>query len=180
MTWRHVLVYWAAALLLGGWLYLDARDEAAFESDTPVLAPLVAPTETRCEQVVVARGGTELRFVSRDGRWDTASPAGVRITSDLVAALLDTLSTIPPIERIEGESPEAPQYGLLPPRARVALQSAGKPAKVVHVGRRNPTGTAVYAALAEDDEVYLIGLNAQYYVELIFDELARQRGARGG
>jgi hypothetical protein len=179
VTWRHVIAYWVLALALAGWLYADSRSPEPTPVDAEtIVAPLVAPPLDRFDEVVLARGADRFIFRRTDGRWTQSAPAAVSVPSDLVAALLDTLSTIPPIERLVGESATAPQFGLAPAETRIELRSAGATALEVDIGQRNPTRTAAYAAVAGKPEVYLIGLNAQYYLELIFDEIARQRSAR--
>lgn len=179
MTWKHVVIYWALAVALAGWLYVDSRaPEVAPVGEETAVAPLIAPPLERFDEVSVARGPNELSFRREDGRWQEVTPAGVSVPSDLVAALLDTLATIPPIERLAGESTMAPEFGLVPPETRIALRSGGATVREVDIGRRNPTRTAAYAAVAGKPDVYLIGLNAQYYLELIFDEVARQRSGR--
>jgi len=168
-----------AALALAGWLYVDSHtpEVTPGAEELTVLAPLVAPPLERFDEVAIVRGAETFVFRRSGGRWEEATPADVRVPSDLVAALLDTLSTIPPIERLAGKSTTAPEFGLSPPETRVELHSDGKKEQEVSIGRRNPTRTAAYAAVTGHADVYLIGLNAQYYLELIFDEIARQRSS---
>jgi hypothetical protein len=179
VTWRHVIAYWALALALAGWLYADSRTSATPPVDPETaVAPLVAPPLERFDEVVLARGADRFVFRRKDGRWTQSASDAVTVPSDLVAALLDTLSTIPPIERLASESSTAPEFGLAPAETRIELRSGGATALEIDIGRRNPTRTAAYAAVAGKPAVYLIGLNAQYYLELIFDEITRQRSSR--
>jgi hypothetical protein len=181
MSWRQVLCFWILALALAGWLYVDSRapQPVAMEGE-PALAPLVAQPADRFEEVSISRGGDKLSFRREGGRWREVAPTDIDIPSDLVAALLDTLSTIPPIERLSGESSTAPEFGLAPPEVRIELRGSAAELLGVDIGRRNPTRTAAYATVTGATDVYLIGLNAQYYLELIFDEVARQRSSREG
>jgi len=181
MGWRQVFCFWFLALALGGWLYLDSRapDEATVDHES-TLAPLVAPPVDRFDSLSIVRGMDKLSFRRLDGRWQEVAPPDISIPSDLVAALLDTLSTIPPIERLAGESASSPEFGLAPAEVHLQLRGAGGVALDVDIGQRNPTRTAAYAAVGGKTDVYLIGLNAQYYLELIFDEVARQRSSREG
>jgi hypothetical protein len=179
VTWRHVIVYWVFALAVAGWLYVDSQaPEVAPADAASVLAALVSPPLDRFEELSIVRGADRMSFRREAGRWQEVAPAGVTIPSDLVAALLDTLSTIPPIERLAGASATAAEFGLAPAETRIELRSGGSVALAVDIGRRNPTRTAAYAAVEGKADVYLIGLNAQYYLELIFDEFARQRSGR--
>lgn len=175
MTWRKVLFYWLAATLIGGIVYFgDRRDEAELEA-TSDLPALVTISPSRFERLTVTRGGIVLAFARENDRWVVTAPAGYRITSDLIGALIDTLASIPPVEKLSTEARTSPQFGLAPPEAEISMEGPDGASASVDIGKRNPTGTAVYAALTGDASVYLLGLNAQYYLELIFDELGRQQ-----
>jgi hypothetical protein len=175
MTWRHVLVYWVLAAIVGGLVYVGIERDAAIPPAAPEVASLVTTSLARIDDVTVRRGSATLAFGRESDRWVLKSPAGFRVTSDLVAALLDTLASIPPIERLSTDGRGSGPFGLSPPEAEVVLDGPDVEPVTVDIGSRNPTGTAVYAAVAGDDSVYLLGLNAQYYLELVFDEVARQR-----
>jgi hypothetical protein len=177
MTWRHVLVYWLLAALVGGIVYIGVERDAAIPPPAPEIAPLVEISLSRVDAVTVRRGSAAIAFARESDRWVLKEPTGFTVTSDLVAALLDTLVSIPPIEKLSTDGRSSGPFGLSPPEAQVVLavlSGSDAEATTVDIGSRNPTGTAVYAAIAGDDSVYLLGLNAQYYLELIFDEVARQ------
>lgn len=181
MTWRSVIVYWVAAALIGGFVALGARRDAAAPPPPKALAPLVSLSPSRFDELTVKHGPDVISLARKDDRWVLVAPAGVHITSDLVEALLDTLASIPPVERLSTNAGSTAQFGLAPPEGQVSMRGSDGVTAAVDIGKRNPTGTAVYAALAGEDSVYLLGLNAQYYLELIFDEVARQQsGAPAG
>jgi hypothetical protein len=175
MTWRKVLLYWVVAALIGATVYVGERRDEVAPPPSDAVQPLVTVSPSRFERVTVTRGGETATFVRESDRWVVVTPAGYRITSDLVAALIDTLASIPPVEKLSTSARTSEQFGLAPPEAEIAMDGPGGADAEVYVGKRNPTGTAVYAALAGEDSVYLLGLNAQYYLELIFEELGRQR-----
>jgi hypothetical protein len=175
MTWRHVFVYWLLASIVGAIVYVGMERDAATPPPAPEIAPLVAMPLSSIDDVTVRRGPATIAFARESDRWVLQSPPGFQVTSDLVAALLDTLVSIPPIERLSTDGRGSGPFGLSPPEAEIVLGGRDVEAVTVDIGSRNPTGTAVYAAVAGDDAVYLLGLNAQYYLELVFDELARQR-----
>jgi hypothetical protein len=178
VTWRSVLVYWLAAAAIATYLFQERRERAAFQ---PVVAeapraPLVSASPESIDRVRVARGSTTIELVRTDGRWAVAPPSQAKLSSDLVDALIDTLASIPPAEVVSegsasgGEPASAVEYGLEPPHYRVALISGSEPVAEVELGQRNPTRTAVYARVAGEPRLYLMGLNAQYYVDLIFEQ----------
>jgi hypothetical protein len=173
-----VVVYWLLAATIGAYLFQERQERAAFQ---PVVAepprlPLVSAAPETIDAVHVARGSTSIELVRSEGRWSVAPPSQAKLSSDLVDALIDTLVSIPPAEVVsegtdaDGERASAVEYGLEPPHYRVALVSANEQVAEVELGQRNPTRTAVYARLAGDSRLYLMGLNALYYVDLIFEQ----------
>jgi hypothetical protein len=175
MTWRSVIVYWVAAALIGGFVYAGFRRDEVAPPPPATVPPLVSVSPSRFDEVTVRRGNRTLSIARKDDRWVLVSPPELRLTSDLVAALLDTLATIPPVEKLSADGRAGGPFGLSPPEVEVSMKGGDGVTATVDIGKRNPTGTAVYAAIAGEGSVYLLGLNAQYYVELIFDEIDRQR-----
>jgi hypothetical protein len=175
MTWRSVIVYWVVAAVVGAVVYAGYRRDEVSPPPPKTVPPLVTLSPSRFDEVTVSHGGETLAIVRKDDRWVLVSPAGLRLTSDLVAALLDTLASIPPVERLSNDGRDATAFGLSPPEAEVSMKGSDGVAAAIEIGKRNPTGTAVYAAVRGEGSVYLLGLNAQYYVELMFDEIGRQR-----
>lgn len=178
MTWRSVVVYWVLALAAGFHVYgvWRERGPVAAVEERPV-APIINATASSIDAMTVVRGDLSVE-IERDGeRWVVVRPAGLEVSNDLLDALLDTLTTIPPVEILsddEDGGTSIAQFGLDPPLAVLALRSSGASVATVELGKRNPTRTAVYARLVEEDRLYLLGLNAQYYVELAYEQFEKQ------
>lgn len=173
MTWRSVVVYWTLAAAVAAQLAFTVRERAASEEPAkPVAVPIVQATPASVDSIRTETRAGVLQMRKEAGRWQVESPPGVTVSSDLVGAFIDTLTTVPPVEIL----PEAPDkltaYGLEPPLATVRLAAGAKALAVVELGQRNPTRTAVYARRPDDDHVYLLGLNAQYYLELLYEQAA--------
>jgi hypothetical protein len=169
VSWRSVLVYWVLAVVAVaqlGWT-LRTREAPVEAQDAPV-APIVESPAAMIDQVRVQRGEDVREFRVEAGRWQAETP-GQAVSSDLISALLDTLTTVPPVEILEEGAQEAAVYGLDPPETVVRMASRGEPLATVELGHRNPTRTAVYARRPELGRSYLLGLNAQYYLDLIFE-----------
>lgn len=180
MTWRRVAVYWALALAVAAELALTLHArESSTQSAAPVAAPIVdaAPASVDALKTETRSGTLELR--KQAGRWRVESPPGVTVSSDLVAAFIDTLTTIPPIEILADAPDRLPSYGLEPPLATVELAAGGRELATITLGQRNPTRTAVYARRSDEPRVYLLGLNAQYYLELLYEQAAATAAAAG-
>jgi len=171
MSWRRIAIYYILAALIGGAVYMEQRMREPSLPGDDTAPPIVEYLATRIDKLALEGEGVGVSFERTDGRWEVLEPSGVDIGSDLVEALLDTLTTIPPVEILRGQSDELGQFGLSSPRFSLELMSDGERVALVEIGQRNPTRTAVYARLDGDGPVYLLGFNAQYYVDLIVAEV---------
>jgi Domain of unknown function (DUF4340) len=170
VTWRRALFYVAV------WAALAAYAFATRPGPPPAPAPaaqLPAPTDalahgmrssevaeieiqTPSAQVVLARTGD---------RWTVRQPVGALVQGGLVDALLASLLETPEVGSIDSD--RAAEFGLNDPHLRIRLRRAGGNPLVIDIGARNPTGTAVYARVEGSPHLALIGLNAQYYADLL-------------
>lgn len=182
MTWRSVAVYWVLATVVGTNLYAEWRARNPFEAEAVLpQAAIVVADSAPIDGVVATRGSLALDVRRVSERWTVQQPAGLQLQPDLIDALIDTLTTIAPVEIVEEAAGRGREFGLSPPLFTVRLDSGPRTLATVELGYRNPTRTAVYARLAGEDRVYLLGLNAQYYVELLYEEVDRQlAGLRRG
>jgi len=178
VSWRSVIVYWVLAVVIGAHVALAVSQRTSDEAvpDRPV-EPIITVASSTIDSLSAERDSRAVALERSGGRWLVSDPIGLTVSNDLVDALIDTLSTIPPVEILTEKPDDLAQYGLAPPEAVLRLASAGEPVATIELGRRNPTRTAVYARMAREDRVYLIGLNAQYYLELIYEQLASQSDA---
>lgn len=169
MTWRRVLVYWVLALVAVAQLAFSLRNrETPTDAVAAPSAPIVDEASGVIDQIRIERGDDVREYRKEGARWE-AETAGTEVSSDLIAALIDTLTTIPPVEVMETGATGGAAYGLEPPQMIVRLASVGQPVATVELGNRNPTRTAVYARRGDRGQSYLLGLNAQYYLDLIFE-----------
>jgi len=181
VTWRSVMVYWVLAFVVAAQLVFTMRERAVSEKPAEsVAAPIVQAPAASVDTISTETRAGALELRKEAGRWRVESPPGLNVSSDLVGAFVDTLTTIPPVEILPDVPDTLPAYGLEPPLARVRLAAGGRALATVELGERNPTRTAVYARRRDDRHVYLLGLNAQYYLELLYEQaLGTTREDRG-
>jgi hypothetical protein len=86
-----------------------------------------------------------------------------------LAALIDTLGRLRPLRTIRSGPAALDDYGLDPPRQRVALHLEDSAPLTLWLGARNPAGTAVYARAspAAASETVLIGAAVLWEVEKV-------------
>lgn len=167
MPWRKVGWYWVTfgLLLAGYWLFSPGlhRDQPA----APGAFPLPAGFPQAIDSVEV-QGKGRRTVVTRDAHgWRT--PSGRRV-DDLVAALLEAAVVQAGQGPVLQEAADLETLGLSRPALTVVFHSKDTvPPLAVRLGQRNPGGTAVYAQVDGSPEVYLWGLQAAYYAELLLD-----------
>ena len=182
MSWRAVgVVYAVLALLLAFVLVVERRP--AIEAPPPEAAPArsllgVEPSAVRA--VAFRRGGLRVRAERAGARWRIVEPPGAAVPSDLVDAAVATLTAgqVSEVIAADARATDLAVFGLATPTSAIALTTedgAGREV-TVFLGQYNPTRTALYARLADDSRVFLVGLNMRYYEDLIFEAAGAKEG----
>lgn len=180
MSWLRIAVFYVVAALVTLHLLSETRREAAVsEAETASDAPFLAAVPERIDRVRMEDASMALVFERRDGRWVTTEPEGLAPPGDVIDAVLDSFTGLPAIEVVSAGSQNEAQFGLAPPQMRVRLEQEGALVSTIVLGQLSPTRTAVYAKKSGSDDVALIGLNAKYYIDLVFENVRRQRRSAG-
>lgn len=175
MTWRGVgIVYALLAVLVAAALLLERKEPPApAAGDRPrATESLLGMDAAAVDTIAFVRGDTMVRATREDDRWNAVAASGARLSPDLIAATLATLTTGQAAEvLVSGTEGDLAAYGLDTPTAtvQVVMRDLPKGPIMVSVGARNPTRTAVYARRSDRPGIYLVGMNLPYYIELIFD-----------
>lgn len=171
LSWKKTLAYWALfGVMLAYFVAFERRPAPPPETETKRQRVLpIFGDEVKA--IALRRDALEVRCERRDKRWEMVKPAGVKVPSDLVATLVDTLT-----EKQEGEIVDAAPketdlaaFGLAEPSAVIDFEVAGGRKVKMQLGSRNPSRTAVYVRTSLSPNVILVGLNIQYYTDLLFD-----------
>lgn len=180
MSWLRIVVYYAAAALLTAHLLsVTGEHKAETAATAEAKLPFLEAVPERIDRVRVEQDDLAVQFERREGRWIVAEPEGLAPPGDVVDALLETLTSLPAIEIVSDGVEHEGQFGLVPPRARIRLEQEGTLVSTIVLGELSPTRTAVYAKKSGKDEVALIGLNSRYYLDLVFENVKRQRQSSG-
>lgn len=173
MTWRRTASYWACFLGLGVYYVAAEREPATVVHATR--AAFLDIAESDIQSIEVRRGDAVVRCRRVNGRWTVEEPPGGTVPSDLVAGLISNLTELPEVEVVAESPRDLTQFGLDPPVSDVILAPAAGPPITLRLGKPNPSGTAVYAQRGTSNSVYLVGLNASYYEDLLFDSARREK-----
>lgn len=180
MSWPRILVTYLVAVLLTFHLVGKGRDATVAEEQAAApTTPFLEAVPERIDRVRMEDRSMAVQFERRDGRWITTEPEGLAPPGDVVDAVLESFTSLPAIEIVATGVDHEGQFGLVPPSARVRIEQQGAVVSTIVLGDLSPTRTAVYARKSGKDEVALIGLNAKYYLDLVFENIRRQRGSTG-
>ena len=178
MTWWKTAAYWGLAACLFAY-YLAFEGEPPAAEQTKSRMEIVLPIFTdEVKGLTLRTEGREIRTERPEKRWRVVRPEERAVPSDLFTALLDSLtksqksevvSASPSQEEVEG-------FGLAAPAWTLEVEGKDGKKTIVQFGDRNPPTTAVYARIEGSPKVFLVGLNVQYYGDLIF-EAAYPRGS---
>ncbi len=186
MSWSKILIVYAIAALLAGYLYVksEPRSQATTEQ-SDALAPLLQADPASIDSLKLVGLGMTLYLERRGGRWQVVQALGeggdlgeggaAHVSSDLVDALIESFTDLSPIEVVSHAESSQGEFGLEQPAIVISMVAGAKPLATIEVGDRSPTATAVYARRRGDGKIYLVGLNARYYVELLRNEVLRKK-----
>jgi hypothetical protein len=132
--------------------------------------------------VTLRREGKEIHCEKREKRWQVVRPEGAKAPADLVAALVENLTDRQEAEEMQvSPKPEdLAAFGLTDSSQTLEFQVTDGRKLVVKLGSRNPPQTAVYAQTSISPRVLLIGVNVQYYTDLLYEAGARAPAQKSG
>jgi hypothetical protein len=178
VTWPRALIY------VGIWAVLTLYYFVFERARPPVVDAVNGTAQEHVRLLSSPAAITELELETpehvlrcrRAGEtWEVVEPPNVQAPSDLIAAVVGALADLHsvPVVRSDATPQAEEQFGLHRPRARITLGGSGF-RLTIQLGQRNPAQTAVYARREGQPEILLLGLNVQYYVDLLLEALRRQ------
>jgi hypothetical protein len=159
--------------VLIGYLWLFEVRPRGGVHPPPVVDEASAPPLLDAPTAIVARVEIEgargtLTATRRNGDW--IDGRGHTCPPGTVSELIDALHELRPLMVVDPDPAEPADYGLHQPSARVRLLDAdGHPLLGLEVGERNPASTGIYARLAGQHEVLLVGALLQWEIGKVRD-----------
>ena len=179
MSWKATVTYWVLAAVFGSY-YLAVEKRPARKNEVQLAREHVLNVSSGdIASATLRREGREIRSEIKDKRWKVVKPEGADIPPDLVATLVENLTDKQEAEEITAQPTpeEITTFGLGPNAPVVDLESRDGTKYTVTLGARNPPQTAIYARTSVAPRVVLIGLNVQYYADLLFEAGAPKTAA---
>ncbi len=174
MSWRRIGIYYGLGLVFGVYFLVFLWDPIG---EGPRLADY-APTQSRflpfsresIQELQLHREGQVITCQFDGNIWKVVEPQGGNVTSSLVSSLIENLTMEQETRVVKEEAEDLAAYGLKPPHATIILKGKTEgDLATVFIGGRNPTSTAVYASTEGSSQVVMLGYNARYYEELLFE-----------
>jgi hypothetical protein len=175
LTLRSTLACWIAAALLGAYYVAFERRPAPPSEIQASREKVLDVYSDEVTAVTLRREGREIRCERKDKRWQIVQPQGAKVPPDVVSALLESLTDRQEAEQISDapKSEELQAFGLIDSAQEVKIELSSGKKLSVKLGARNPTQTAIYAQTSTSPRVLLVGVNVQYYADLLYDAGAR-------
>ncbi|GBD27188.1 hypothetical protein HRbin30_02532 [bacterium HR30] len=164
--WLRAGVWWA---IFAGLLALDrllAPSESRTVSDgSRATTAACAPHSEQVWRIGIAARGADVVLRREGDHWYRGEQ---RMPSDLVQAFLESLGSCALWPVVASQANRWPEFGVAEPVAIVRLEAAdGATLQRIAFGENNPVGTGRYARRNDDPQVFLVGAQQWYYVELL-------------
>jgi len=151
---RSLLVLLVIAAALGGYLYYDSKHPA---SDQKKQEKVFDVQPDKIDQVTVKSEKGETTTVQKrsSGGWQITQPVAVGADDAEVSGITSNLASME-VQRVIDDRPgDYKQFGLDPARVQVSFKSGGKNGTVL-IGQKTPSGSDIYARLADKPRVFLV------------------------
>jgi Domain of unknown function (DUF4340) len=151
---RSFLVLLLIGLGLGAYVYFveSKRDPAGADKKDKAFTVEADKIE---EITVKAESGERTTLRKSGSEWQIAQPVTAQPDSAEVSGLTSNLSTLEVQSVVEENPGDLAEYGLAPARIEVTFKSGGQERRL-HVGRKTPPGTDLYARVDDQKRVVLI------------------------
>ena len=180
MTWKSTVTYWLLAAVFGSYFLVIEKRPAPKSEMQLARERVLSVYSDDIKGLTLKRDGKEIRCELKEKRWQVVKPEGVKIPPDLVAALVENLTDKQEAEEIAAapKPEELTAFGFGDASPVVELETKDGTKLSVTLGGRNPPQTAIYARTSVAPRVLLVGVNVQYYTDLLYEAGAAKTASR--
>jgi hypothetical protein len=148
------LVLLLIAIPLGWYAYHDAKKGAV--DATPKKDKVFSVEADKIDELEIkSESGDRTTLRKKGNDWEIAQPVSGASDQSTVSGITSNLSSLE-ISRVIDENPgNLKEFGLASPRIEVAYKSGGQQHRL-QIGDKTPTGSDLYAKLADSTRVFLI------------------------
>lgn len=168
MPWTRALAYLCLGAVLATLYFVTAPPPPP----SLATAPATRGPGATVDSVRLEAGGRTVRATRVGEQWRVVEPAGNRVPSDLIDALVAAVLETP-AEPVSTDADRLADFGLDAPSAKLTFGRTNGSPVTLSLGSANPAETGVYGTVEGHPQVVLIGSNVRYYIDLVL----RQSGS---
>ena len=154
MRGLRFLILLLIAIPLGWYAYRDSKKGAA--DDTPKKDKVFSVEADKIDGLEIkSESGDRTTLKKKGNDWEIVQPVSAPSDQSTVSGITSNLASLE-IQRVIDENPaNLKEFGLASPRVEVAYKSGGQERRL-QIGDKTPTGSDLYAKLADGKRVFLI------------------------
>lgn len=158
---KGLLIALAILAALGGAVYWSDQKKAEDEKHPPVAADaapkiLTIPDDQIQNVRLEKRGGDVVALSKASGKWELTEPKPLAADQDAANGVIQNLSNLASDRLIEEKATKLDAYGLTNPSEQVIITRKDGKKDTLLLGDDDPTGSGVYAKVANDPRVFTI------------------------
>ena len=141
-------------------LYWSNHHKPAETTEAAASAPpkILSLKEDDISKIAIQKNGANELSLAKNssGKWQITAPQVLAADQSAVSPLLSTLSSLNSERLVEDKAADLNPYGLAQPALEADISEKDNKAQKLLLGDSTPTGSAVYAKLADDPRVFTI------------------------
>ena len=151
---RSLIVLLVIAIPLGWYALRESKKEP--EPDKKQEKVFTAVDADKVDQITIkSEKGERTTVQKQNGKWQITAPVSAVADDGEISGLTSNLSSLQVQRVVDDQASDYKQYGLDPARLDVTFKVGGQDRHLL-IGQKTPTGTDLYARLADKPRVFLI------------------------
>ena len=155
---RSILVLLVIALGLGAYIYFVETDRSPAGTPAPLESVFDFASDDIVSMSVTSETGDHTVIEKSDDRWQLVEPFAGNVDVTKVVSLSSSLASLE-MQRVvtePGDAADLALFGLATPRIIVEVTTTSASDLQLLIGERTPTGSDLYATVADSNRVFLI------------------------
>lgn len=153
---RGLILLVVVALPLFWFTYRESKKDPAADTGDKRDKVFSIGADAIEELEIKSEAGDQTTLQRKGGAWAIVQPAVAALPDEAVVSGITSNLASMEVQRVIDENPsDVAQFGLAAPRVEVAFKAAGQQ-KRLQIGQKTPSGTDVYARVADQKRVFLV------------------------
>jgi len=151
---RSLIILLVIAIPLGWFTWRESKKEP--EPDKKTEKVFTGVDVDKVDQIALkSEKGEHTTLQKQSGKWEITAPVSAPADEGEVSGLTSNLASLEVQRVVDEQTTDFKQYGLEPARLDVTFKAGGQNQHLL-IGQKTPTGTDLYARLADKPRVFLI------------------------